>query len=112
MACSSASFRSGELPERSGMSGFRSRLLIWEVVHSFLMDDSISLRLPTYTFEFFDKSSDFLKNALLLCEVLRIERAHLGQNGIELSAIFTGKLPLQRGDDIALGRLRIQALVV
>lgn len=54
---------------------------------------TLRLNLPTHAFELLNKSGDFLENALLFGQVLRIKRAHLGQNGIELSAVFTGKLP-------------------
>lgn len=53
---------------------------------------AIPLDLPTHTFKLLNKSSDFLKHTLLFGQVLRIKRAHLGQNGIELSAIVTGEL--------------------
>lgn len=50
------------------------------------------LDLPTHTFELFNESSDFLEHTLLFGQVLRIKRAHFGQNSIELSAIFAGEL--------------------
>ena len=49
--------------------------------------------LPTHTFELLNESSDFLEHALFFGQVLRMKRAHLGQNGIELSAIVTGEFP-------------------
>ena len=52
---------------------------------------TIQLDLPTHTFELLNESSDFLEHALLFGQVLRIKRAHLGQNGIELGAIVTGE---------------------
>ena len=52
---------------------------------------TISLDMPTHTFELLNESSDFLEHALLFGQVLRIKRAHLRQNGIELGAIVTGE---------------------
>ena len=69
------------------------------------------LKLTTNTFEFFDKSRNFPEHALFLGQVLRIERAHLGQNGIQFGACLAGKFPFQRIGDVAFGRLGIQALV-
>lgn len=56
-------------------------------------DGTPLLDLPTHAFKFLNESSDFLEHALLFCQVLRIKRAHLGQNGIELNTIVTGKFP-------------------
>lgn len=56
---------------------------------------TIQLDLPTHTFKLLNESSDFLEHALLFGQVLRIKRAHLGQNGIELSAIVTGEFLFQ-----------------
>ena len=36
------------------------------------------LYAPTHTFELLDKRSDLLEDALLLGQVLRVQRAHLG----------------------------------
>ena len=66
--------------------------------------------LPTHTFELLHKRSDFLKHVLLFGQILRVQRTHLGQNGIEFSAIFTGKLPLECGGDVVPCCLRIQVL--
>jgi len=51
------------------------------------------LNLAPHPFELFDKSCDLLKNALLLGQVLRIERAHFRQNTIEFRAILACELP-------------------
>jgi len=51
-----------------------------------------SSNLATNPFKFLHKRCDFLKNALLLRQVLRIERTHFGKNGVELGAILAGKL--------------------
>jgi hypothetical protein len=56
------------------------------------MKDILLLDLPTHAFEFFNKGSDFLKNALFFREVLRIKRTHLWRDGIKLSSIIAGKL--------------------
>jgi len=42
--------------------------------------------LPTHTLELLHKRSDLLKHGLLLGQVLRIQRAHLGQYGIQFCA--------------------------
>jgi hypothetical protein len=42
---------------------------------------------------FSTKAAIILENALLHGQVLRIQRTHLGQNGIELSAIVAGEFP-------------------
>lgn len=60
-----------------------------------LTDGTTPLDMPTHTFELLNESSDFLEHALLLGQILRIQRAHLGQNGIELRTAVTGKFPLQ-----------------
>ena len=54
----------------------------------------VLLDLPTHALKLLNKSGNFLKNTLLFCQVVRIKRAHLGQNGIEFGAIVTGKFPL------------------
>lgn len=40
---------------------------------------------PSHTLELLHKRSDLLKHRLLLGQVLRIQRAHLGQHGVQLS---------------------------
>lgn len=57
------------------------------------IDETPALDLPTHAFKFLNESNDFLEHALLFGQVLRIQGAHLGQNGIEFSAIVTGKFP-------------------
>lgn len=54
----------------------------------------VESNLPTHAFKLLNKRRYFLENSLLFGQVLRIKRAHLGQNGIELSAIITSKFPL------------------
>ncbi|SDX57045.1 hypothetical protein SAMN05421881_1003102 [Nitrosomonas halophila] len=50
--------------------------------------------LSTHTLELLNKRGNLLENALLLRQVLRIQRTHFWQNGIQLGAIVAGKLPL------------------
>lgn len=56
-------------------------------------DGMILLDLTTHAFKFLNKSSDFLEDSLLFFQVLRVQRTHLGEKSIELSAAVTGKLP-------------------
>jgi len=53
-----------------------------------------TLNRSTHAFELLHKSSYSLKHSLLLGEVLRVQRAHLGQNGIEFGSILACILPL------------------
>jgi hypothetical protein len=43
--------------------------------------------LPTHTLELLHKRSDLLKHRLLLGEVLRVQRAHLGQHSIQFRSL-------------------------
>lgn len=52
------------------------------------------LNLPPDTLEFLDKGNDLLKDTLLLCEVLWIQRAHLGKDRAQFGAVLAGKLAL------------------
>ena len=51
--------------------------------------------LPADALELLHKCGDFLEHALLFSQVLRIERTHFGQNGIQLRATVAGKFTLQ-----------------
>jgi len=62
--------------------------------------------LPAHPFEFFDKIRDLLEHTVLFGKILRIERAHSGQDGIEFSAIIAGKFAFERGFEITSADLR------
>ncbi len=46
------------------------------------------LNLPAHPFELLDERGDLLKDALLLRQILRIERAHLRKNRVEFGSVF------------------------
>jgi hypothetical protein len=46
---------------------------------------------------------------LLHGEILGIQRTHLGQDAVEFGAVLAGVFPLQRGEEIALGSIFIEA---
>ena len=50
-----------------------------------------ALNFSTNTFKLFYKGSYLFKNALLFSQVLRIQRAHFGQNRIQLCTIIAGE---------------------
>ena len=55
-------------------------------VYGFSGEKRADSDLPTHTLELLHKRSDLLKHRLLLGEVLRVQRAHLGQHSIQFSA--------------------------
>src|SRR5699024_5893063 len=67
-------------------------------------------QVTTHTFELLDKSSDLLKDRLLLRQVLWVQRAHPRQHTVEFCPLIARKLALQRNGDVTLCRFGIQSL--
>lgn len=53
-------------------------------VYGFAGEKRADSNLPAHTLELLHKRSDLLEHCLLLGEVLRVQRAHLGQHGVQL----------------------------
>lgn len=56
-------------------------------VYGFSGEKRADSNLPTHTLELLHKRSDLLKHRLLLGEVLRVQRAHLGQHSIQFRSL-------------------------
>lgn len=54
-----------------------------------------SLYLSTHAFKFLHIGGDLLEHALLLGQILRIQRAHLGQHGVQFRAVVARKFPFE-----------------
>ncbi len=52
------------------------------------------LELSTHALELLYKSTNFLKHAMFLAEVLRIQWTHFGQYGIQFRAAVAGEFTL------------------
>lgn len=68
--------------------------------------------MPTDTLELLHKGGDLLKHGLFFGQVLRIQRAHLGQHSVQFCTAVTGKLTFQGVGDVAFSCISIELFLV
>jgi hypothetical protein len=77
--------------------------------HQPINEPSVS-DFPAHTLYFATKSDTRSKYIPLLAQIGGIDRAHLGQDAVQVVTIFRCKLPLEGVRDIATRGFRVQAL--